>query len=884
MSQGTERLSTALADRYQILNRLGEGGMATVYLAEDLKHKRQVAVKVLKPELAAVLGAERFVQEITTTASLQHPHILPLFDSGEADSFLYYVMPYIEGETLRSKLDRETQFGIDEAVKITSEVADALDYAHRHGVIHRDIKPENILLHDGRPMVADFGIALAVSAAAGGRMTETGLSLGTPHYMSPEQATAEKEITGASDVYSLGSVLYEMLAGEPPHMGNSAQAIIMKIVTEDAQPVNRLRKSVPPNVMAAVAKAIERVPADRFDTAKAFADALGNTAFTYGSSATMSDVGEVPPASSRRRTLIHATVTVALALALAWVLLASGPDTPAVPFHANLSDSVLPLPQGIAISPDGRTVVIAGPTTAGGLTQLYLRSADHQEFQPITGTLGATQPTFSPDGSSIAFEQTESGRGQSSYRRIPVTGGLVETIADSVRFGDWGADGTIAVVRAEGMYRIPPGGGSLELVLASDSLIINSPNVLPDGSGVLFTDDEVVSGRGLLLDLETGSVTVLFDRALNPKYVASGHIVYHAPPPSDAVMAVPFDLASHRITGPPVAVLSGVWRLAGTSHWDVSSTGTLVYVQAPDVEDSERLAWVDMAGNATLLPLQVQDMETPRVSPDVRRIAFIDFNAQVAALYDVSTGATVRLGAYFSYAWSPESRSLYASSQQGSRNAIMRLGVDGAGAPDTLITDDGLVYSVSPDGSRLVIGRVTQTRGNDIDVLRIDGASSEVAPYLRANWNERQGTLSPDGRWLAYVSDESGQNEIYARAFPDPGAPVLISDGGGVGPAWAPDGSVIYYAGPDSMTRVMVTTAQGGLQVRSQTRLFSHSGFEVTTAQFFQALGFPRRYDVDPHGDRLLMVRSLEEIFTLGVPVRVVVNWFDELRQRVGEE
>ena len=187
MTAQTDRLNTALDGRYRILRHLGEGGMATVYLCEDLKHDRQVALKLLKPELAAVLGAERFVQEIKTTAALQHPHILPLFDSGTVDGFLYYVMPFIDGETLRDKLNRETQLGIDEAVRIAREVADALDYAHRHGVIHRDIKPENILLHDGRPMVADFGIALAVSAAAGGRMTETGLSLGTPHYMSPEQ-------------------------------------------------------------------------------------------------------------------------------------------------------------------------------------------------------------------------------------------------------------------------------------------------------------------------------------------------------------------------------------------------------------------------------------------------------------------------------------------------------------------------------------------------------------------------------------------------------------------------------------------------------------------------------------------------------------------------
>ena len=259
--------------------------MATVYLAADLKHERQVALKVLRPELAAVLGADRFVQEIKTTAALQHPHILPLFDSGSADGFLYYVMPYIEGETLRTKLDRDKQLGIDEAVKITTEVADALDYAHRHGVIHRDIKPENILLHDGRPMVADFGIALAVSAAAGGRMTETGLSFGTPHYMSPGAGDGEKTITSRSDIYSLASVLYEMLTGQPPHTGASAQQIIMKIIAEPGAVVTTLRKSVPANVAAALMKALEKLPADRFESARAFAEALHNPSFRHGDGA-----------------------------------------------------------------------------------------------------------------------------------------------------------------------------------------------------------------------------------------------------------------------------------------------------------------------------------------------------------------------------------------------------------------------------------------------------------------------------------------------------------------------------------------------------------------------------------------------------------------------
>src|SRR5687767_4501876 len=227
MSGVSDRLSAALADRYRIERELGQGGMATVYLAEDLKHKRKVALKVLKPELAAVLGAERFVQEITTTASLQHPHILPLFDSGTADGFLFYVMPYIQGETIREKLNRETQFSVEDAVRIAAEVADALDYAHRHGVIHRDIKPENILLSDGHARVADFGVARAVEAAGGEALTGTGLAVGTVTYMSPEQSAAAA-VDGRSDIYSLGAVLYEMLAGEPPFGGPTPQAVMVR--------------------------------------------------------------------------------------------------------------------------------------------------------------------------------------------------------------------------------------------------------------------------------------------------------------------------------------------------------------------------------------------------------------------------------------------------------------------------------------------------------------------------------------------------------------------------------------------------------------------------------------------------------------------------------
>src|SRR5438552_323727 len=231
------RLTSALADRYEVQREVGAGGMATVYLARDIKHDRDVAIKVLHPDLGAALGSERFLSEIKTTAKLQHPHILPLLDSGEADSLLYYVMPFVVGESLRARIERERQLPINEAVRITREVASALDYAHRHGVIHRDIKPENILLHDGQALVADFGIALAVSAAGGGRLTQTGLSLGTPQYMSPEQAVGERTIDARSDIYSLGAVTYEMLTGDPPFAGSTVQAVVAKIMTERPTPI-----------------------------------------------------------------------------------------------------------------------------------------------------------------------------------------------------------------------------------------------------------------------------------------------------------------------------------------------------------------------------------------------------------------------------------------------------------------------------------------------------------------------------------------------------------------------------------------------------------------------------------------------------------------------
>jgi len=432
MTPGPEGLGKALADRYRIERELGQGGMATVYLAADIKHDRKVAIKVLRPELAAVLGAERFVQEIKTTAALSHPHILPLFDSGEADGFLYYVMPYVEGETIREKLNRETQLGIDEAVRITTEVADALDYAHRNGVIHRDIKPENILLHDGRPMVMDFGIALAVSAAAGGRMTETGLSLGTPHYMSPEQATADKTITARSDIYSLASVLYEMLTGSPPHSGASAQQIIMKIIAEAEAPVTTLRKNVPPNVEAALGVALEKLPADRFESAKAFADALTNPGYR----AAWAAAEAIPRGGrSRARGVVGAVIWMALGalvtLAGRWAWRSGSGEGG----ESRLQITYTGRARTPAVSPDGRFVAFLEdrcpePLISGGCVELeVLEVGTTSPVEIMTGALTLAVPRWTHDGSAVAVAGVL-GSGRAGLFLVPRLGGTPRRIAD----------------------------------------------------------------------------------------------------------------------------------------------------------------------------------------------------------------------------------------------------------------------------------------------------------------------------------------------------------------------------------------------------------------------------------------------------------------------
>ena len=449
-----DRLSTALSERYRIERELGAGGMATVYLARDVRHDRRVALKVLRPELAAVIGAERFLHEIKTTANLQHPHILPLHDSGEAAGLVYYVMPYVEGEALRDRLTREHQLPVEEAVRIAREVADALDYAHRHGVVHRDIKPENILLHDGRVQVADFGIALAVSSAGGGtRMTETGMSLGTPHYMAPEQAMGEREITPKADIYALGCVLYEMLVGEPPFTGPTAQAIIARVMTEEPRSLTIQRRTIPVELEAVVRRALEKLPADRFASAAGFSEALAHpervpAAAPAERTARLTRSGVGTPRFSPLLLGLGGLALAAAAVAL-WALTRPEPARPVSRYALFLPEGQASQPgEWFQLSPDGSRLVYsrAGPDGP----QLWIKERDRTDATPLAGTLGAGLFTFSPDGRWIAFR-----RGAVPYSDLfvmPAEGGTAQRITElnsMIRGFAWMPDSNALVMSSD---------------------------------------------------------------------------------------------------------------------------------------------------------------------------------------------------------------------------------------------------------------------------------------------------------------------------------------------------------------------------------------------------------------------------------------------------
>ena len=866
-----DRLSAALADRYRVERELGQGDMATVFLAEDLKHKRKVAVKVLKPELAAVLGAERFVQEITTTAALQHPHILPLFDSGTADGFLYYVMPFIDGETLRSKLDRETQFGIDEAVRITTQVADALDYAHRHGVIHRDIKPENILLHDGRPMVADFGIALAVSAAAGGRMTETGLSLGTPHYMSPEQATAEKEITGRSDIYSLASVLYEMLAGNPPHVGASAQQIIMKIIAEPVEPVTKFRKSVPAHVAAATAKALEKLPADRFESAKAFGEALHDAGFAHGTPTHADHAAGSGNARSARYSLLAgaALALVGVGAAVwAWQHGRTAMPRPVVPLTLNVPNANADLGR-FAVSADGSRFAFS--TDEG----IAIRDAGQREYRILPGTQSGESPSFSPDGEWIVY--TANGR----LRRIAVSGGSALSVipGDSLFSGrvSWGEDGSIVFENGSRLYVIAPGGGAPRLLAKARSA--ESPRLMPDGSGVLYVDPQRGS-RLMYYDVAADTTFILLEESSEAQYLPTGHILYAST--SGGLFAIAFDPKRHAVSGTPVPVVSDLQPNGGVAPFAVTRNGTLVY--RAGIEPEYRLLVRDPRGKVDTLRVAPKVLSYARFSPDGRSLAVTTGSARGTnrhtAIYDFALGTLTRFtvdGGGHSPVWSPDGTRIAftAEGQDTDAEDIFVQPVDRSAKPVRALRMPGDQHATAwPSDTMLVFSLANSARtlgaiggaGGGIGMFNPSAADAAARNYTSAQWGEYDAAVSPDGQWAAFTSNESGTPEIHVRRFPaaDAGGQWKVSTAGGHRARWSGDGRTILYLGVDNKTVRAVHVTPG------PTFTVGSSEVVMTVA------GLGPAWDVDRRTGRIVVTQP---VASEGAHMIVLQNWLEQFRR-----
>jgi serine/threonine-protein kinase len=870
VSSVPDRLAAALSDRYRIERGLGQGGMATVYLAEDLKHGRKVALKVLKPELAAVLGADRFVQEITTTASLQHPHILPLFDSGTADGFLFYVMPFIEGETLRDKLNRETQLGVDEAVRIAREVADALDYAHRHGVIHRDIKPENILLHDGRPMVADFGIALALSAAAGGRMTETGLSLGTPHYMSPEQATAEKEISARSDVYSLASVLYEMLAGAPPHSGGSAQQIIMKIITETAAPVTQLRRSVPPNVAAALAKALEKLPADRFGSAKTFAEALVDASYT--SSAATRPVAPARAASSGIRRVGPWAVGAALVAVAAWGWLRPAVEpTLHVTIPPLAGTSFLPNPRWPALSPDSRTVVFAA--ISDGMSRLYRRPVDGFRAEAIEGSEDATYPFFSPDGAWVGYFTRAR-----QIRKVPLDGGRATAITDIPfwRSGAlWRRDGTIVVISdSRGLYSVPDHGGTISALAESDSGVagyrLDFPGELPDGT-LLATRtkrEPVFNAAGNLVTMPPGEDGWrVVSRTVGGVYLKPGFLVSQ---PGGGTVATRFDFSRGVTSGKQVPVLDGFGF--DLTDLTVNERGDVAYFAFPNAPRNY-LTLVDRSGIGRRLPVPPGSFRHPRLSPDGSRLAVNQ--ADDLWVLDLRANAWTRMSSSANITepqWSPDGRRIAHTvfdTATGYNPPAVR-NSDGSGTARIIgtVVGDAWTSDWSLDGRHLAVygGAV----GMNVGVVDLDSAHAfhQVTNTAAIARNAR---FSPDGRWLAFQSNETGKMQVYVVSYPQLDQKRPVSTEGGAEPAWRPRGGELFYRNGASMMVVAVRTSPM-LEVGAPRELFR--------GPFLEDIYGDRSYDVMPDGEHFLMFEANP---AAAPELRVIRNWTAELQATVGK-
>jgi serine/threonine-protein kinase len=915
-----DSLISALADRYTIERELGEGGMATVYLATDLKHNRQVAIKVLKEDLAAVVGEERFLAEIETTAQLQHPHILPLFDSGAADGFLFYAMPYVEGETLRDRLKREVQLPVEQAIELVQKIAAALDYAHEKGIVHRDIKPENILLSSGEPLISDFGIALAVSQANDGRRTETGISLGTPYYMSPEQAAGDRSLDPRSDIYALGCVLQELLTGEPPFSGANAQAVLARILTTRPTPVTSLRPTVPLHVESAINKALEKLPADRFTSAKEFRTALSNPDFrhtvverTMGSTAVPTQTRIVR--EGVKTPVVAAIGGAALVTGLIAGVMVIGSDRQPSTAGERVTRSTVELPSSyrdgssrelvVELSPDGRHIVVGPARGQNPELSIQVRSIEDTEFRPIPGTEGGSAPSFSPDGQAIAFTDLETGR----LLVVNLDGGELRTIVNTsdIRpfYPHWGTDDRIVFTGNAGVNVASATTAATEDIVRLESAGQPSdPYLLPGGQAVLATDDQ--SGDGIwYYPLDRDTAWAVTETGSFPSYLPSGELIYTTD--DGGLFAVAFDPDRGETSGSPVRLLDGTHTERSTRGYRLTNSGDLIQTLGPASSGLGgrngplmRYVRVDSSGTPDTLPLLPKFRNYTRISPDGRYLVYLTSgdgdNPQVHT-YDLLENDEEQLtfeGSYTWPIWSPDGEWLvFTANADGRWGSFWIARADGAAEPRLLHSvesgeifasdwtpDDELIYDCVSEGDDVCRGRLV--REGDSWTLTPD-----ERPYLAGEWYDGAASLAPQGDLLAHESDlGSPEDEIYVSTWPEitalPRRGTNRTSGGIYPPRWSPDGTILYYgtsggAGADSIFRIVVERDPAVLRDPE----FVFAGLDL------------RGFDVFPDGKLLLNAYADEAAPSpegsgqsdddTSIRYFLVMNWRAEMERKLAE-
>jgi serine/threonine protein kinase/Tol biopolymer transport system component len=873
---------------YEVLSLLGAGGMGEVYRARDPRLSREVAIKVL-PSSSSLDPARlsRFEQEARAAGALNHPNLLAVFDSGRQDGVVYIVFELLEGESLRKRLG-EGPLTPAKAVEVATQIAHGLAAAHERGIVHRDLKPDNIFItREGRVKILDFGLAKlrrALDDGAAGSEVETpseitspGGVVGTAAYMSPEQVKGQR-VDARSDIFSFGCVLYELLSSRRAFAGETAAETMTAILREEPPELASLNGTIPAALRQVVRRCLEKRPEERFHSAHDLGLALEVAASSGSGSGVASAPGGRPRAA--QRTLALAVVGLASLALGTWAVRRMLP-TESRPVH-RAARFTLPLPDGtslertssLAISRDATKV--AAVAQKAGVSRLYVRALDGWEWKELPSTEGAWSPFFSPDGGWIGFFVT--GR----LQRVAVAGGTPQVVCECKAGGtaSWGEDGQIVFSAGlvPAVWRVPATGAAPQIVTGGQSAVqaiaYMSPAVLPGGQAMLASTWAAGRARVEVFSLNGGERRSLVDGG-HGRYAPTGHVVYSS---GTQLLAVPFDPRTLATRGVGIPVVDDLRRPRGpwpSGDFALAENGTLVY--APDEKPQKRLVWTGRDGKPRPIPLPSREYHSPAISPEGDRVAvgIVDGSTRDVWIVDPARGTLSRLtsdaDALYPL-WSPDGKDLIYTSSRGGAYNLFRKSVGGDEPSERLTnsTNAQKATSWSPDGRLLLLNDVDPVTKADIWVLGLDGGS-KPRPVLRTAANERRGLFSPDGRWIAYTSDESGQFEVYRQAWPGLGQKRMISTGGGDVVAWNPNGRELFYVNGAQLLSVAVDP-------RDPVRIgVPQLLFEGPTVDESRRAG---PYDLTRDGKQFLLVENAGDK-AVAARLHVVSNFFEELERRV---